>query len=98
MGIGLSTYTLDWPGATNLFRQLFYAKPELNALKLNPPVRHRVKGGENVHLTSPENLVGARAYRVEGSGLRPGGCKIGISKIDAIHDCALKICASQIGA
>ena len=26
MGIGLSTYTLDWPGGDNLFRQLFYSQ------------------------------------------------------------------------
>lgn len=36
MGIGLSTYTLDWTGADNLFRRLFYSKPELNALRLQP--------------------------------------------------------------
>jgi len=73
MGIGLSTYTLDWPGATNLFRQLFYAKPELNALKLEPPVRQRVQGGATVNLTLPEDVIGARAYRVEGGSLRTGG-------------------------
>ncbi len=31
-GSGLSTYTLDWTGATNLFRPLFFPKPELHAL------------------------------------------------------------------
>ena len=35
MGIGLSTYTQDWPdGATNLFFKLFYHRPELNAIQL----------------------------------------------------------------
>ena len=46
MGIGLSTYTLDWPhGAKNLFYQLFYSKPELNALELEAGERRRVGGG-----------------------------------------------------
>lgn len=73
MGIGLSTYTLDWTGAPNLFRQLFFSKPELNALRLNPPMRRRLTGGQTAEVAAPENLVGARAYRIEGSGLRSGG-------------------------
>ena len=36
MGIGMSTYTIDWPnGAHNLFYELFYSKPEWNALRLD---------------------------------------------------------------
>ncbi len=46
MGIGLSTYTLDWPrGAPNLFYHLFYSKPELNATGLVAAPRQRVRGG-----------------------------------------------------
>lgn len=73
MGIGLSTYTLDWTGAPNLFRRLFYSKPELNALGLAPPLRQRLKAGQSVTLAATENLIGARAYRVEGGRLQPGG-------------------------
>ena len=73
MGIGLSTYTLDWPGATNLFRHLFYSKPALNALKLHPPLRQRLKGGQTSEVTALQDLIGARAYRVEGGRLQPGG-------------------------
>jgi hypothetical protein len=52
MGIGLSTYTLDWPqGAPNLFYGLFYRKPELNAYELRHGHRLRVKGGETVSQT-----------------------------------------------
>ena len=45
MGIGMSTYTLDWPGAENLFQQLFYSKSELNALQLTPMPRQRLQAG-----------------------------------------------------
>ena len=62
MGIGLSTYTLDWPrGAPNLFYQLFYSKPELNALELAAGPRQRVRGGETTTRTCPAGLVAARA-------------------------------------
>ncbi len=73
MGIGLSTYTLDWTGAPNLFRRLFYSKPELNALKLLSPVRHRVKAGQAADLPAPRNPIGIRAYRLEGGRLQRGG-------------------------
>ncbi|MHB9005390.1 MAG: alpha-L-fucosidase [Limisphaerales bacterium] len=73
MGIGLSTYTLDWPGATNLFRQLFYSQPELNALKLTPLPRPRLKAGESTTLPAPADLVAARAYRIDGGTLQTGG-------------------------
>ena len=49
MGIGLSTYTLDWPrGAHNLFYKLFYSRPELNAMELVAGERVRVHAGETV--------------------------------------------------
>jgi hypothetical protein len=60
MGIGLSTYTLDWPrGAENLFYRLIYRHPELNAVEIQPGLRLRVKGGEAVSArlhTAPVNL------------------------------------------
>jgi hypothetical protein len=73
MGIGLSTYTLDWTGADNLFRRLFYSKPELNALKLISLPRKRIKPGEAVTVDAPADLVSARAYRVQDGRLVPGG-------------------------
>ena len=51
MGIGMSTYTIDWPqGAPNLFYRLFYHKPELNAHEIRQGIHQRVKGGQNVSL------------------------------------------------
>jgi len=74
MGIGLSTYTLDWPGGDNLFRRLFYSHPELNALKLQPLPRQRVHAGQSVTVTVPADLVAARAYRVvDNDRLERGG-------------------------
>ena len=59
MGIGLSTYTLDWDnGGENLFKKLFYDKPELNAIELtltNTRSR-RVKVKALLALTEPSPL------------------------------------------
>ena len=73
MGIGLSTYTLDWTGGDNLFRKLFYSKPELNALKLTPLPRQRLKAGQSTTAAAPADLIAARAYRVDVGRLREGG-------------------------
>ena len=78
MGIGLSTYTLDWPrGATNLFYQLFYRKPELNAIQLEAGERTRLRGGETRTISCPPDQCAARAYPVENNRLRRGGVDLG---------------------
>ena len=74
MGIGLSTYTLDWPGGDNLFRQLFYSHPELNALEAASPCRASVsRAGNPRRVAVPADLIAARAYRVENGQLQRGG-------------------------
>jgi hypothetical protein len=74
MGIGLSTYTLDWPrGATNLFYHLFYSKPELNAIQLEKDGPWRVKGGERIERKLSEDAFAVRAYRVKGGKPERGG-------------------------
>jgi len=74
MGIGLSTYTIDWPrGAPNLFYQLFYSKPELNAIELAAGPRQRVRGGETKTLVCPPDFIAAHAYPVVGGKLQRGG-------------------------
>jgi len=74
MGIGLSTYTLDWPnGADNLFYRLFYSKPELNAIELVAGERVRVKGGEECRVSCVEGCFAARAYEVKQGVLQSGG-------------------------
>jgi hypothetical protein len=73
MGIGLSTYTLDWPNGDNLFRKLFYSKPELNAFRLNPPSRQRLKTGQSADVAVPDDVIGARAYPVVSGRPQRGG-------------------------
>ncbi|MHB0958347.1 MAG: glycosyl hydrolase [Pirellulaceae bacterium] len=72
MGLGLSTYTLDWPGADNLFRRLFYSHAELNALKLQVPLRQQVETGQSATVSVPNDLIAARAYRTDHDQLQPG--------------------------
>ena len=73
MGIGLSTYTLDWTRADNLFRRLFYANTALNAYKLEPLPRQRLKTGQTTSVEVSAGLIAARAYRVEGGQVQRGG-------------------------
>jgi hypothetical protein len=74
MGIGLSTYTLDWPhGGQNLFLELFYSKPELNALELDLGLRKRLKAGEALALPVLAEQVAVRAYEVIDGLLQRGG-------------------------
>lgn len=74
MGIGMSTYTIDWPrGAPNLFYKLFYSKPHLNAIELQAGDTTMVSTGKVVEINLPEDAFAARAYRSEdGSPLRGG--------------------------
>ena len=70
MGIGLSTYTLDWPrGATNLFYTLFYSKPELNAFELQKEGPWHVKGGERLERQLANDAFAVRAYRTTGGSV-----------------------------
>ena len=73
MGIGLSTYTIDWPnGATNLFYERFYSNPEWNAVELVAGKRTRVKSGVGCQV-SGVSCFAARAYEVQGGMLQRGG-------------------------
>lgn len=74
MGIGLSTYTLDWPrGADNLFYRLFYSKPELNAIELTAGRRQRARTGETVSIEVSDDTVAIRAYPLKEGKLQRGG-------------------------
>jgi len=74
MGIGLSTYTIDWPrGAPNLFYKLFYSKPYLNAYEIRTGEIVTVSTGEEIEIIMPEDAFAARAYRSEeGTPLKGG--------------------------
>ncbi len=74
MGIGLSTYTIDWPrGAKNLFYHLFYSKPELNAMALDPDARISMRGGDAKTFSFEDDHVAARAYPVKDGRIQQGG-------------------------
>ena len=74
MGIGLSTYTQDWPaGATNLFYRLFYHRPELNAVQLETGAHLRLRGGETKTFLCSSNQFAVRAYRIVNGELQRGG-------------------------
>lgn len=74
MGIGMSTYTIDWPcGAKNLFYHLFYRKPELNAIQLEAGERRRAHGKETITFACAPDQVAARAYPVVNDRLQRGG-------------------------
>ncbi|MDD4868988.1 MAG: glycosyl hydrolase [Kiritimatiellae bacterium] len=74
MGIGLSTYTLDWPrGASNLFCNLFYSKPELNAIQLEVGPRQRVRSGETKTFECATNQFVTRAYPIVNGKIQRGG-------------------------
>ncbi|MBN2296211.1 MAG: hypothetical protein JXM70_27525 [Pirellulales bacterium] len=74
MGIGLSTYTIDWPrGAKNLFYHLFYSKPELNAIELQAGKRQGLRGGETTTIACEADLFAARAYQIKNNVLQRGG-------------------------
>ncbi len=74
MGIGLSTYTIDWPrGAKNLFYYLFYCKPELNAIQLGAGKRQRLRGGETKTVPYSGGQFAARAYPVKDGVIQRGG-------------------------
>jgi len=74
MGIGLSTYTIDWPrGAPNLFYKLFYSKPHLNAIEIQTGEIIMAGTGEEIEKIIPEDAFAARAYRSEeGTPLKGG--------------------------
>jgi hypothetical protein len=74
MGIGMSTYTQDWPdGAPNLFYRLFYHNPAWNAIQLETRDQSRVRGGETKTIGCVPDQFAVRAYRVVDGRLQRGG-------------------------
>lgn len=74
MGIGMSTYTIDWPnGAHNLFYKLFYSKPELNAIQLETGEHTRMRGGETKTFDCAPGQFASRAYQLADGKLKRGG-------------------------
>ncbi len=66
MGIGLSGYTLDWPGKDNLFGRLLYRDKDLNGFDLALAQKVRAEAGKVLTLDIPNDVVAVRAHRVDG--------------------------------
>jgi hypothetical protein len=73
MGIGLSGYTLDWPGKDNLFGRLLYSDVELNGFQLAVAQKVPVGAGEVAKLDVPSDVVAIRAHRREGDAIKADG-------------------------
>ena len=68
MGIGLSTYTLDWPnGGDNLFLELFYRNEAWNAVSLEGRKVADVNGGEACSVAVGGDGAFAHAYARRGA-------------------------------
>lgn len=73
MGIGLSGYTLDWPGRDNLYRQLDITADDLQAHILNMRQRDVSGGPAAVPVRSDEaGAVSVTAYALKNGLLQPG--------------------------
>ena len=70
MGIGLSGYTLDWPGKDNLFRQLGITDESLHARVLT--VRQRDVGAGIVPAQKEEGVVSVTAFALKDKLIVPG--------------------------
>ncbi|MEN6574982.1 MAG: alpha-L-fucosidase [Phycisphaerales bacterium] len=73
MGIGLSGYTLDWPGKDNLFCRLLYRDAELNGIELALAQKVRAEAGEVLTLDIPADAIAIRAHRLAGDRVEPEG-------------------------
>ncbi len=74
MSVGLSGYTLDWPGrGDNLFGRLIYGDPELNGRELTAARRDDVEGGSRIDIDVAADAVSIRAYPLRDGRTTRGG-------------------------
>ena len=71
MGIGLSGYTLDWPGRDNLYRKLGITADDLHARVLSAAQRD-VAGGRVVPADAGATAVSVTAFALKEGRLAPG--------------------------
>lgn len=80
MGIGLSTYTLDWTRSENLFNEIVYNDPEFHALTLGA---REVTDGK---LVPSENSLGFWAYPFSDGKLAGDGVRLTAANNSGISD------------
>ncbi|MCU0915308.1 MAG: alpha-L-fucosidase [Planctomycetes bacterium] len=71
MGLGLSGYTLDWPGKDNLFGRLLYGDPQLNGIELILATRVRAEAGQLLKLDIPADALTVQAHPWNGDEVEP---------------------------
>ncbi len=76
MGIGLSTYTLDWNNTKNLFNDIVYNEVEFNARALKGNQVNMAKPGATFELRKSENHIAFAAYPLENGRISGPGFKL----------------------
>ncbi|MBR6436194.1 MAG: hypothetical protein IKS45_06780, partial [Thermoguttaceae bacterium] len=76
MGIGLSTYTLDWNNTKNLFNDIVYNEKEFNARALKGNQVNMAKPGATFELRKSEYHIAFAAYPLENSRISGPGFKL----------------------
>ena len=71
MGIGLSGYTIDWPGHDNLFHQIGVTDGSLRGAQLDRKTQ-RAEGGKPFTWKLPEDFVSVTAYQMNDKAIVPG--------------------------
>ncbi|MCX6361749.1 MAG: glycosyl hydrolase [Armatimonadetes bacterium] len=77
MGIGISGYTLDWPGhESNLFGKTVYGDRETQGQELTVTQQVACQAGQAISVDVPADAVAVRAYRLEGAVSARGGADL----------------------
>ena len=73
MGIGLSTYTLDWTKGDNLFNRIVYNDPAFHARQLRGACVARLEPGKTVQISPRQNSIGFWKYPTDSKqSAKPG--------------------------
>ncbi len=71
MGIGMSTYTIDWPGHDNLFYKIGINDGSLRGSSLDKKTQ-RAEGGKPFTWKLPDDFVSVTAYQMNDKAIVPG--------------------------
>ncbi len=82
MGIGLSGYTIDWPGHDNLFYQIGVTDGSVRGASLIHKSM-RVKGRKDFSWKLPDGCIGVTAYKLKDDAIVPGS---GVSLQSQVRD------------
>jgi len=86
MGLGLSGYTLDWPGKDNLFGRLLYSERQLNGMELVLAKKVRAEAGQPLRLDLPPDVLTVQAHPLRDGRVEPTGTGL----MDRVKDSQLE--------